>query len=191
MFEIDKDRIQTEVITKMEEIKAMSEKQISNKESFLSRFIKPFADSKVSNQNLKVLICEDCALLSKIIRRVMEKEGFNVTVTATPAPFLTRERLAEFDFIITDNNMPYMLGTQFIEYVEKELKMDIPMYLYSGDPFLKDIWPLTKVRRGIFEKGSGFESVLQRIMSDFKNYKDEMNAILEMKLSMTANTLMA
>ncbi len=187
MIEVEKNRIQVEVMTKMDEIKS----GYQQKESFLSRFLRPFESTKPQKNKLKVLICEDSEILCKIISKIMEKKGFDVTATETPTHFLTKERLADFDFIITDNNMPYMMGTQFTEYVEKELKLELPMYLYSGDPDLKNEWPLTKVRRGIFEKGSGFEAVLQKILTDFNSYKDEMNAKLEMKLAITANTLMA
>lgn len=193
MIEVEKNRVQAEVMEKMNEMKALHSSPIpeKNKISFLSKFLGPFDLSKKGECKTKVLICEDCRLMSRLMKKILEMRGLDVTITETPAHFLTKKSLETFDFIITDNHMPYMMGTQFIEYVEKELKLGIPIYIYSGDPDLKGSLQLSNVLRGVFEKGGGFESTLQTILTDFKKYQDELKAKIEMKFVMTANTLMA
>lgn len=193
MIEVEKNRIQTEVIAKMEDFKKLHNQTSHENErgGFLSKFLKPFdlLNPKESDRKTKILYCEDCKTLSKLIQRLLESKGFDVTVSETPIHFLSKERLKQFDFVITDNNMPYMTGTQFTEYVEKELHLDIPMYLFTGDSHLRQELPITKVRRGIFDKGYGFASALQSILSDFQIYNQELKEKFEMKLAITANTM--
>jgi len=177
MIELENNRIQIEVMSKIEDVKQThkASQDLQEKTSFLAKFFKP--DESV-NKKLKILFCEDSKLLSLIVRKMLELKGFEVTVSETPVHFLSKESLKSFDLVITDNNMPYMTGTQFTEYVEKELRIDLPMYIYSGDPYLKEELDTTKVRRGIFEKGIGFEKVLQSILDDFKIYKKELNTLM-------------
>lgn len=193
MIASEKERIQTEVMCRMNEMKELHQDHTTpkNRQSIISKFLNPFEMVRKENVKTKILLCEDNTPLAIVIRKLLEKKGFDVTVTETPAHFLSKERLSTFDFIITDNQMPYMMGTQFIEFVEKELQLAIPMYIYSGDSDLKGRIPLGKVLRGIFEKGAGFENVFQTILSDFTSYKDDLNAKHEVKLAITANTLMA
>lgn len=193
MIDLDKNRMQTEAIARMDDFKKhYKENQHENeRDSFLSKFLKPLElfNSKSAERNINVLYCEDCKLLGKIIRKFLESKGFDVTVSETPIPFLSKDHLKQFDFVITDNNMPYMTGTQFTEYVEKELNLEIPMYMFTGDSHLKEELPITKVRRGIFIKGSGFEKTFQAILADFEKYKQELSQRMEMRLTITANTL--
>lgn len=193
MIEIEKNKTRVEVMSKINEIQGIHHRKEGQeeKESFLGRFLKPFESRETNAQRMKVLVCEDCKILSKLLCKIMEKKGIEVTLTESPVHFLNKDRLEKFDFVITDNNMPYMKGTQFIEFVEKELKLHIPIYIHSGDSYLKNELPLTKVLRGIFVKGSSFDDVLRNILTDFKSYRDELNSKIEMKLAMTANALMA
>jgi CheY-like chemotaxis protein len=192
MIEVEKNRIQVEVMEKMNELKAHHHQaSVKSKTTFLSRFLSPFELLKKEETKTRVLLCEDCRILVRLMKKLLEQKGFDVTVTESPAHFLNKKSLEAFDLIITDNHMPYMMGTQFIEFVENELKLNIPMYVYSGDPDLKDRLPLSKVLRGVFEKGYGFESTLQTILFDFNKFQEELKNNIEMKFAMTANTLMA
>lgn len=178
MFELEKNRIQVEVMSKVSEFNDQHSSCVVNKVKphFLEKFLRPFEKNKEASEKIKILLCEDCPVLSKITRKLLEKKGYEVTTTETPIHFLSKASLQNFDFVITDNRMPYMFGTQFVEYVENELRLDLPMYIYSGDTDLKHRYPLTNVLRGVFEKGSGVEEILQTIISDFKDYKERLNA---------------
>ncbi|MBL7663572.1 MAG: response regulator [Bacteriovoracaceae bacterium] len=172
MFEIEKNRIQVEVMTKMDEVKACQAKE-NNSKGFLSKFLKPFAENQQPETGLKVLVCEDDKLQRLILKKSLEKRGIEAIFSETPVRVLNQNYLKNFDFVITDNRMPYMTGTQFTEYVEEELNLELPMYMLSGDSYLKHELPITKVRRGIFEKFEKLEKVLDEIFDDFKNYKKE------------------
>ena len=195
MISVEKDRIQTEVMEKMNDMKAGHPSQPSDvptKSSFLEKFLAPFDLRKKSNDNIRVLVCEDCSLWTKLLKRALEKQGIEVITSISPVYFLNKKNLESFDLIITDNQMPYMFGTQFIEFVEKELQLKTPIYLHSADSSLKNEIPLTKVLRGIFEKGKSLDATLSTILNDFKILQNEnMKSELELKYAMAANTLIA
>lgn len=195
MISVEKDRIQTEVMEKMNDMKASHSSKPSDvpaKSSFLEKFLAPFDLRKKSNNNIRVLICEDCSLWTKLLKRSLEKQEIEVTTSISPVYFLNKKLLESFDLIITDNQMPYMYGTQFIEFIEKELQLAIPIYLHSADPSLKNEVPLSKVLRGIFEKGKSLDATLNTILNDFKSLQNaNLKTELELKYAVAANTLIA
>lgn len=169
MIELEKTRLQTEVKCKLSE---MSQKNAeinpdSDKINFIKKFFN-FKKDEVESEIIprKVLVCEDDILMTKLLRRFLEAKGLNVTTTVSPIFFADKKLLLGFDFIITDNQMPYMHGTQFVDYVEKELQMNVPMYIHSGDCDLKNKHPITKVLREVFVKGAGFDSIFKKISED-------------------------
>jgi len=192
MISVEKNRIQIEVMEKMNDMKATRSPETSeNKTNFLTKLLAPFDLRKKENEKLKVLLCEDDKLWTMIIKKYLENEGVEVTTSISPVHYLSRKALASFDLIITDNQMPYMYGTQFVDYVEKELALDIPMYICSADSSLKEDVSLTKVLKGIFYKGCGLELTVKTILDDFKKYQDNLQEKAELKFAMTANTLIA
>lgn len=194
MIAAERETVQVEVLNKMNEMKMLHSAhgtETSKATSFLTKFLGQFDVLKKSETKTKVLICEDCRIIVRLMKKHLEMEGFEVTTTETPVHYLNKKSLEAFDLIITDNQMPYMMGTQFIEFVERELKLDIPIYIHSGDPDLKNRLHLSNVLRGVFKKGDGFESTLQTIISDFKKYQEEFRTKIETKYAMTINTLMA
>lgn len=192
MVDVEKGRIRVEVTAKMDEVRSIqhTNEGQSGGSGFLAKFFKPFEPTKPQAQRLKVLVCEDERIIRLVLKKTLEENDLDVTLTDNPVSYLSRERLHNFDFIITDNRMPYMWGTQFIEYVENHLRLDIPMYIYSGDPYLKKELSLTKVLRGIFEKGSGIEGVLQTILADYQKYRAETDVKMEMNMAMASARLM-
>lgn len=169
MNELDKDRLQTEVLTKIREVKmhAFHVTPETGKINFLSKFLN-FNEKNKTESKKRVLLCEDDKLISKLLTRHLENNGFEVVSTVSPIFYTSKESLESFDFIITDNRMPYMFGTQFVEFVEQELKLNVPMYLHSGDCDLKEQYSLSNVLKGIFVKGGGFDLLVSQIKKDLE-----------------------
>lgn len=193
MMTVEKDRIQTEVKEKMSDMKAYHASETSvveAKTSFLSKFLAPF-DLRQKTGKIKVLVCEDCSLWTKLLKNYLERAEAEVTTSLSPVYFLNKKSLESFDLIITDNQMPYMYGTQFVEYIEKELQLDIPIYIHSADSSLKENLPLSKVLRGIHEKGASLAPTIKAILDDFRVFQENQRSKMELKYAITANTLIA
>jgi len=84
----------------------------------------------------KILIVDDEEIVTKSLLRLLNKEGYDTTVTKTGKEAIAKVKDKDFDLIICDVRMPEMNGIETIKeirnYLEKEDKKPIPEVLITG-----------------------------------------------------------
>jgi two-component system, sensor histidine kinase and response regulator len=81
-------------------------------------------------RRLRILLAEDNAVNQKIACRVLEKQGYEVTVAADGHQALAALAEAEFDVVLMDVQMPEMDGfetTAAIRALERETGRHLPI----------------------------------------------------------------
>mgnify|MGYP000335412354 CR=1 FL=1 len=68
----------------------------------------------------KILIADDDAFVTRVLRLALERRGFAVDVVATGLQALTQIRKSPPDFLLTDINMPGMSGRELCEKIDVE-----------------------------------------------------------------------
>ena len=87
------------------------------------------------DRNMKILIVDDFATMRKIVRTLFEKLGFHKLSEAEDGiDALNKLRAAPFDFIVSDWNMPNMMGLDLLKAVraDEQLK-DIPFLMITAE----------------------------------------------------------
>ncbi len=73
------------------------------------------------NKNMKILIVDDFSTMRRIVKNLLRDLGFNNTQEAddgvTALPMLKR---GDFDFVITDWNMPGMQGIDLLRHIRAD-----------------------------------------------------------------------
>ena len=87
------------------------------------------------NNNMKILIVDDFSTMRRIIRNLLRDLGFNNTHEAddgnTALPML---RTGNFDFLITDWNMPGMQGIDLLRVVRADANLvKLPVLLVTAE----------------------------------------------------------
>ena len=80
-----------------------------------------------------ILYVDDDEMIAFLMERLLQREGYRVTVFTHAAQALTavRDHAEPFDLVITDYNMPGMSGLDFARAV-RELRPDSPVAITSG-----------------------------------------------------------
>ena len=81
----------------------------------------------------RILIVDDERIVLEVMKMRLEYLGYNVTVcnNGQDAFGMFKEKPNDFDLIITDQTMPYMLGTEMVGKILK-IRPEIPVILCSG-----------------------------------------------------------
>ena len=87
------------------------------------------------DKNMKILIVDDFSTMRRIIKNLLRDLGFTNTQEAddgnTALPML---RGGNFDFLITDWNMPGMSGVDLLREVRKDEKLaDLPILMVTAE----------------------------------------------------------
>lgn len=88
--------------------------------------------ASASSQRQRVLLVDDEDAVAGVIRRLLERNGFNVTLASNGVQAL--ERVAAhpaFDLILTDQTMPMMTGLELVERL-RATGHHTPIILASG-----------------------------------------------------------
>lgn len=85
--------------------------------------------------NMKILIVDDFATMRRIVRNLLRDLGFKNTTEAddgsTALPMLKN---GEFDFVITDWNMPNMQGIDLLQAMRADEKLKkIPVLMVTAE----------------------------------------------------------
>jgi len=73
------------------------------------------------DKNLKFLVVDDFSTMRRIIRNLLKELGFtNVDEAEDGVAALTKLRSAEFDFVISDWNMPNMDGLTLLQTIRAD-----------------------------------------------------------------------
>lgn len=87
------------------------------------------------DKNMKILIVDDFSTMRRIIKNLMRDLGFNNTSEAddgkTALPMLQN---GDFDFLITDWNMPGMQGIDLLKAVRADQKLaKLPVLMVTAE----------------------------------------------------------
>lgn len=87
------------------------------------------------DKNMKILIVDDFSTMRRIIKNLLRDLGFNNTSEAddgnTALPMLQG---GDFDFLVTDWNMPGMQGIDLLKAVRGDDKLsDLPVLLVTAE----------------------------------------------------------
>lgn len=87
------------------------------------------------DKNMKILIVDDFATMRRIIKNLLKDLGFNNTQEAddgtTAVPLLNS---GNFDFLVTDWNMPGMTGFDLLKHVRADPKLkDLPVLMVTAE----------------------------------------------------------
>lgn len=90
------------------------------------------------DKNINILILDDEEYILASLRRVLDQQGYNVQTTTKPHIALSLLKQKSYQLIISDYNMPEMLGTEFLDKVKSLYPKSIRMVL-TGSSELKTI----------------------------------------------------
>ena len=87
------------------------------------------------DKNMKILIVDDFSTMRRIIKNLLRDLGFTNTQEAddgsTALPML---RAGDFDFLVTDWNMPGMTGIDLLKNVRADAKLStLPVLLVTAE----------------------------------------------------------
>nr|WP_084004622.1 chemotaxis response regulator CheY [Terasakiispira papahanaumokuakeensis] len=87
------------------------------------------------DKNMKILIVDDFATMRRIIKNLLKDLGFHNTQEAddgtTAVPLLNS---GNFDFLVTDWNMPGMTGFDLLKHVRADPKLkDLPVLMVTAE----------------------------------------------------------
>jgi two-component system, chemotaxis family, chemotaxis protein CheY len=89
----------------------------------------------VLNKNMKILIVDDFSTMRRIVKNLLRDLGFNNTQEAddglTALPMLQN---GDFDFVVTDWNMPGMQGIDLLKAIRADEKLKhLPVLLVTAE----------------------------------------------------------
>lgn len=87
------------------------------------------------NKNMKILIVDDFSTMRRIVKNLLRDLGFNNTVEAddgiTALPMLKR---GDFDFVVTDWNMPGMQGIDLLRHIRADEQLKhLPVLMITAE----------------------------------------------------------
>ncbi len=87
------------------------------------------------NKNMKILIVDDFSTMRRIVKNLLRDLGFNNTQEAddgvTALPMLKR---GDFDFVITDWNMPGMQGIDLLRHIRADASLKhLPVLMITAE----------------------------------------------------------
>lgn len=87
------------------------------------------------DRDMKILIVDDFATMRKIVKTLFERLGFHQIVEAEDGvDALSKLRIDKFDFIVSDWNMPKMMGLDLLKAVRGDERLkDIPFLMITAE----------------------------------------------------------
>ncbi|MBQ7126176.1 hybrid sensor histidine kinase/response regulator [bacterium] len=99
--------------------------------------------SKDINSYKNILVVDDSITTRTMVKNILSNNGYNVEVAIEPNDAFAKLKLAHFDLIVTDIQMPNIDGVEFIKMLKgDEIYADIPIIVISSIPkekLIKDI----------------------------------------------------
>ena len=84
------------------------------------------------NAKKTIVIVEDNDLLTKVLEYRMKKDGFHVAVFGNGEEAVDFLSTNSFDLLITDLYMPFMNGSELIQYVRDKISATVPIMAISA-----------------------------------------------------------
>lgn len=87
------------------------------------------------DRNIKILIVDDFATMRKIVRTLFERLGFHkLTEAEDGVDALGKLKASKYDFIVSDWNMPNMMGLDLLKAVRSDANLkDIPFLMITAE----------------------------------------------------------
>lgn len=87
------------------------------------------------NKNMKILIVDDFSTMRRIVKNLLRDLGFNNTQEAddglTALPMLKKN---DFDFVVTDWNMPGMQGIDLLKEIREDAELKhLPVLMITAE----------------------------------------------------------
>ena len=86
----------------------------------------------MSNDTIRILYMEDEVGHATLLRRKMQRLGYQVELAFDGDEGLRKAAATDFDIIITDHNMPKSDGMQVIQRLRTELESDASIIMVTG-----------------------------------------------------------
>lgn len=87
----------------------------------------------MSTDQIRILTVEDNPALSGVIRFNLEKAGFHVTCACNGTQAWRLLNAEEFDFLVTDHQMPEMTGSELCEQMRENRQFrDLPIIMLTA-----------------------------------------------------------
>lgn len=131
----------------------------------------PLVEHATSGRGKHVLVVEDEEAIRRLLRVVLSRLGFQVSLAAsgTEALLLVEERGVHPDLLITDMVMPDMNGTKLVERL-RQIEPDLKVLLMSGYPGEAAVTGQSVTRGAIFiEKPFTLEGLTDKICRILKS----------------------
>lgn len=101
------------------------------------------------NKNMKILIVDDFSTMRRIVKNLLRDLGYNNTVEAddgvTALPLLKK---GDFDFVITDWNMPQMQGIDLLKHIRSDDQLGhLPVLMITAEAKREQI--ITAAQAGV------------------------------------------
>ena len=84
----------------------------------------------------RILVIDDEASISELIREVLTGHGYSVKTAANGREGIRLLSESKFDLIVTDMRMPDMNGSGIVSYVRNSNRRQTPIIGISGTPWL-------------------------------------------------------
>ncbi len=88
-----------------------------------------------ADQNMKILVVDDFSTMRRIVRNILKQLGFtNIEDAEDGDVALEKLKDNEFDFVITDWNMPNMTGLDLLKNIRSDDKLkDLKVLLVTAE----------------------------------------------------------
>lgn len=89
----------------------------------------------MADKNLRFLVVDDFATMRRIVRNLLKELGFeNVDEAEDGNEALSKIRESQFDFVISDWNMPNMDGLQLLNEIRKDEQLKtMPVLMVTAE----------------------------------------------------------
>lgn len=120
------------------------------------------------DMNMKVLIVDDFATMRKIIRGIMKKLGFaNIEEADDGSTALPKLKSDNFDFVISDWNMPTMNGLEFLKAIRSDDDLKgLPFLMVTAEAKKENIVEAVKSGANNYIVKPFTEEILQKKLED-------------------------
>ncbi|MCF8224195.1 MAG: response regulator transcription factor [Bacteroidales bacterium] len=81
---------------------------------------------------MKILICEDNKLASRVIATFLKRKGYNIEIASDGNEAMEKIRTGVPDLLITDIHLPYYSGLELIRYMRKDLNRKTPVIIVTA-----------------------------------------------------------
>ena len=93
----------------------------------------------ISNYDLNVLVVDDIRANQYLLRSILKKLNYKVTLAENGQVALDALEKETFDFCFMDINMPVMDGFEATRAIRSQLKLDLPVIAISADAAKSDV----------------------------------------------------